>query len=70
MTQCQNDNLLDILTTFQKEMPPKYEKGTQEHGDGCLTNLTPLELCEHALEEALDMVAFLVTQRRKLLGAK
>jgi hypothetical protein len=43
----------------------KYRKGQEEHG-GLLTELTSETLCDHAIEEAIDQVVYLLSLKDKL----
>lgn len=54
-----------ILDTFAKKYPPKFRKGAAEN-EGCITDLTALDLAYNLLEEAMDAVAYAVILIKKL----
>jgi hypothetical protein len=66
MTQKQEEHLEGIVEEFKAMIGWKYPKGVKEHG-GNLWELSALELVEHALEEAVDQVAYLVSLRSVLV---
>lgn len=65
MTSDQEAHLQRIKVIFVTEVDDKYRKGQAEHG-GNLFDLTPLDLVNNALLEALDQVVYLVTLRDRL----
>ncbi len=69
MTTVQEGHLSEIKSHFLYHVDTKYRKGQREHG-GNLFDLTPLQLVEAALDEAVDQFTYLVTLRDKLLTEK
>lgn len=67
MTDEQEKHLARIQAEFYKRCNAKYRKGQAEHG-GDLFSKTKLELNEMALEEAIDSVVYLLTQREHLIA--
>jgi hypothetical protein len=65
MTREQEDHLQTIKWYFTTNCDTKYRKGQAEHG-GNLFDLTPIQLLDSAIEEAIDQVVYLVTLRQKL----
>ena len=66
MTQKQYTHVAEIAAVFKERMSAKYEKGAKEHG-GNLWDMTPLQLCDCAIDEAIDQIVYLLTQRALLL---
>ena len=58
-------HLQRIKNQFIELVDAKYRKGQEEHG-GLLTELTSETLCDHAIEEAIDQVVYLLSLKDKL----
>lgn len=69
MTDAQERHLARILKDFAARASGKYRKGAEEHG-GNLFDLTPLQLIDNAVDEAVDQVVYLLTLRSKICDAK
>lgn len=54
-----------IGNSVKAELITKYLKGASEHG-GHIKDLTPLQLVEMALEEAIDQYVYLYTLKEAL----
>ena len=70
MTTSQEEHLQRIKNNFCELMDAKYRRGAVEHScefGGELANVPTLRLVNHAIEEAIDQVAYLLTLREKLL---
>ena len=65
LTPKQVQHVNELASTFCDVMTRKYIQGAEEHG-GDLQDMNPLQLCENALEEAIDQFVYLATLRRKL----
>lgn len=65
MTVEQEQHLQKIKRTFGSMVEVKYRKGQAEHG-GNLFDMTPIQLIDAALDEAIDQVTYLKTLRDKL----
>lgn len=61
----QEGHLLDIKHDFLVLVDDKYRKGQSEHG-GNLFDLSPLQLIDSAIEEAIDQFVYLVTLKEKI----
>lgn len=66
MTKEQEAHLLKIKQTFDKEVDKKYREGQKEHG-GNLYEMLPEKLLDNAIDEALDLVVYLVTLRESII---
>lgn len=66
MTEAQELHLENIIDEFACLTDPKYRKGAEEHG-GDLNDMTPLQLVENAMLEAVDQFVYLYTLRTKLM---
>ena len=64
MTEEQEQHLQSIKTYFEKQSDSKYRKGQVEHG-GNLFDLTPLQLLDNAIDEAVDQFVYLTTLRQQ-----
>jgi hypothetical protein len=69
MNKNQEDHLESIKKEFSKLVDPKYRKGQQEHG-GNMWMMSPEQLLNCAIEEAIDQVVYLVTLRQQLYDYK
>jgi hypothetical protein len=70
MTNSQEEHLARIKTRVCELMDSKYRKGAVEHSSefgGELLNVPVLMLVDHALEEAIDQLAYLLSVREKLI---
>lgn len=70
MTPSQEEHLQRMKESFCELMDAKYRKGAVEHSrefGGELLNVPALGLVNHAIEEAVDQVAYLLSLREKLL---
>jgi len=65
MTEDQEAHLHSIKSEFCYLANKKYRKGQTEHG-GDLFSKTARELCDMAIDEAIDQVVYLITLRDKL----
>lgn len=65
MTEEQEQHLLDIKSQFFMLVDKKYRKGQAEHG-GNLFDLSPLQLLDNAIDEAIDQVVYLLTLRKQI----
>ncbi len=66
MTEEQEKHLLSIQKAFYHAVDKKYRAGAKEHG-GNLTDATPLQLIEWAMDECVDQWTYLKTCRDKLI---
>lgn len=62
----QENHLQYLKDEFAQMVDKKYRKGQQEHG-GDLFDKTPVGLIECAIEEAIDLVVYLVTARDNII---
>ena len=70
MTISQEDHLARIKFEFCELVDAKYRKGAAEHSGeygGELLNVPALGLVNHAIEEAIDQVAYLLSLRERLI---
>lgn len=70
MTTSQEEHLQRIKKDFCELIDAKYRKGSVEHSGefgGELLNVPTLGLLNHAIDEAIDQVAYLLSLREKLL---
>ncbi len=70
MTTSQEEHLRRLKKEFCELIDAKYRRGAVEHSrdfGGELVNVPNLGLVNHAIEEAIDQVAYLLTLREKLL---
>ncbi len=58
-------HLQRILTAFQREATDKYRKGQAEHGGDLWRHH---DLLDRAIEEAIDQVIYLFTERERRRG--
>lgn len=65
MTPEQENHLLSIKNTFKQLVDTKYRKGQAEHG-GDLWFLSPNQLLDMAIDEAIDQIVYLLTLKEKL----
>jgi hypothetical protein len=65
----QESHIARLTMTASLMLEAKYRKGAAEHGD-TLLDMTPLELCDNLIEEALDQLNFALTLRSALLAGK
>ena len=61
----QEQHLQDVKEEFYSLVDRKYRKGAKKHG-GDLLSSSALILCNHALDEAIDQVVYLLTLRSEL----
>lgn len=67
MTRDQERHLQSIKDEFLKRVDQKYRKGQKEHG-GNLFDYARLDLVENTIDEAIDMVTYLLSLRRQMLS--
>lgn len=65
LTADQTLHLEQITLAFKLLTEPKYTKGAQEHGNN-IWDMTPIQLIDCAIEEAIDQFTYLYTLRQKL----
>ena len=65
MSPSQEANLKYIKAAFAHMVEGKYRTGDAEH-QGDLTSLPITTLLDHAIDEAIDQVVYLLTLRRAL----
>ena len=63
MTPAQDAHLTRLLTQFQEQAAAKYRKGQQEHGGNLWVKPGLLDM---AIEEAIDLVIYLLTLKEQL----
>ena len=68
MNKAQEEHIAWLLETSQKRIDAKYRAGDTEHGGPGLMAMSGTELLDHAIEESLDMLTYLLTLRRKADG--
>lgn len=68
-THEQEDHIDQIIEDFARQADPKYRAGAAEH-KGMIWDLTPLQLIEAAMEEAVDSFVYLHTLKEKLEGTR
>jgi hypothetical protein len=66
VTPQQEAHLAGIKARFTELVDAKYRKGQLEHGGDLFTN-DSLDLCDRALDEAIDQVVYLLTLRNNLM---
>jgi hypothetical protein len=64
MTKEQEKHLLKIKQQFDIAVDYKYRKGQKEHGGNLFDN-SPEHLLDCAIEEAIDLLVYLLTLRDK-----
>lgn len=69
MTIEQEQHLHHIKESFTELVDGKYRGGQAKHG-GDLFDLTPTQLIEEAINEAIDQVVYLITCRDNLKALK
>jgi hypothetical protein len=69
MTTAQQGHLHRILRQTDALIASKYAKGAEEHG-GLLSDKSPLELVDLAIEEATDQITYLLTLRERMVGLR
>ena len=67
MTPRAEKHLDRILRETSLDLQLKYTRGNWEHGDNLL-DMTPLQLVDEAIAEAMDQVVYLRTLKQKLEG--
>ena len=67
MTPQQETHLKSITKRFTELCDTKYRKGQQEHG-GDMWRMSPGELIDNAISEAIDQVVYLLTLKDRLSG--
>jgi hypothetical protein len=65
MTQEQESHLQGIKDQFARDVDAKYRAGVREHG-GNLWEMTPLQLIDEAMKEAVDQYTYLFEARRQV----
>jgi hypothetical protein len=65
MNKRQEQHLDDILQYLVVHLSAKYTAGAREH-KGTLLDMSPLELIDNAIDEALDQITYLVSLRMKV----
>ncbi len=73
MTAEQEKHLTRLKWEFCRLLEDKYRRGAKEHKhvyEGVLLNVPLLKLVDHAIEEAIDQVAYLLSIKEKLLGTR
>lgn len=65
MTEEHEQHLDLLVRNTSYLMKKKYRKGQEEHG-GALWNMTPLELAENIIEEAIDQLVYGLTLKMQL----
>jgi len=66
MNSVQVAHLNSILETTRELLTAKYAKGAAEHKTILSEDYTALEICDFAIEEAIDKITYLLTLREKL----
>ena len=66
MTRDQELHLLKIISETRVLINNKYRAGQQAHG-GNLFDLSPEELIDEAINEAIDQLVYLITAKQKLI---
>jgi hypothetical protein len=69
MTNQQETHLQEIKDQFARDVDVKYRGGVREHG-GNLWEMTPLQLLDEAMQEAVDQYTYLFEARRQLIGIR
>ena len=70
MTDAQEKHLARVKSGFCVLVDAKYRKGAEEHAKeygGELLSVPTLQMLDHAIEEAVDQVVYLLSLREKLL---
>jgi hypothetical protein len=67
MTSEQEKHLKSIKSGFDSIVDGKYRRGQAEHG-GDLWDMSPMDLLNASLDEAIDQIVYLLTLKQKLLG--
>ncbi len=70
MTDAQEKHLARVKDRFSFLVDLKYRRGADEHAgeyDGELLRMPPLRILDHAIDEAIDQVVYLLSLREKLL---
>ncbi len=73
MTAEQEKHLSRLKQEFCELLDAKYRRGAEEHKDtyeGVLMKVPLVKLVDHAIEEAIDQVAYLLSIKEKILGAR
>ena len=66
MTPKHSEHLAYILDRTQALLSAKYEKGAKEYGNHLRDDYTTSQLLDNAIEEAIDMVVYLLTMKQKI----
>jgi hypothetical protein len=66
MNKIQLEHLAHILDETQDLISNKYVKGAAEHKSILSEDYNAVELCDMAIEEAIDQITYLLTLRSKL----
>lgn len=69
MTEAQERHLAEIVTDAAKRIEEKYRRGQKEHG-GNLFDHGSDTILDFAIEEAIDMVVYLLTEKKQRQAAK
>jgi len=65
MNDRQEEHLAWLVTEVAKRLDGKFRSGDAEHGGPGIRDLPHSVLLDHAIEEALDQLAYLLTLRRQ-----
>lgn len=68
MTPAQENHLSQIKEQFNQLVDVKFRKGAEEHGGDLLRDFSVLNIIDAAIEEAIDLVTYLLSARMKLTG--
>lgn len=68
MNREQEENLAYVIKESSVRINAKYRQGDREHGGAGLMAMPPRLLLDHAIDEAIDQVVYLLTLKRKLQG--
>jgi hypothetical protein len=69
MTISQESHLVRIKAEFTTLVDAKYRQGAAEHSgkqEGELLQLPALKILDHAIDETIDLVAYLLSLKEKL----
>ena len=64
MTREQQIHLDHIKRTIIRRVDAKYKRGAKEHG-GNLLNMNGLRILDEAIDEATDLMIYLLTERQR-----
>ena len=69
MTDAQEKHLARVKDSFCALVDAKYRRGAEEHSQeygGELLSMPSLRILDHAIEEAIDQVVYLLSLREKM----